>query len=85
MPPADDPRDKYRRAEQRLREVLLGDATYSLGAVKGHDQRGKVSAELRRMHEAFDELTRREADLAEELLEGAKREAERKRSRSSTD
>jgi hypothetical protein len=78
MRPADDPREKYRRAERRLRGVLLGDGTYEPGAVKGEEQRDHVAADLRRMREAFDEVTQHEDDLAEELLEAAQRKTKRK-------
>jgi hypothetical protein len=71
MRPADDPREKYKRAERRLRDVLLGDGMYAPGVVKGEEQRENIAADLHRMREAFDEVTRHEADLAEELLERA--------------
>ncbi len=61
--------------EQRLRDVLLGDGMNSPGVVKGEEQRAKVSAHLRRMREAVDELAQLEADLAEELLKAAQQKA----------
>ena len=47
---------------------------YASGVVKGEEKRTQLAADLRRMREAFDELTRHEADLAEELLERAQEE-----------
>jgi hypothetical protein len=73
MWPADDPREKYKRAEQRLRTILLGDGTYEPGVVHGEEQRAKVAAQLRVMREAIDGLTQHEAELAEELLNAAQR------------
>lgn len=79
MRPADDPREKYRKVEQRLRDVLLGDGMNSPGVVKGEEQRAKVSAHLRMMREAVDELTQHEVDLAEELLKATQRTTTRRR------
>jgi hypothetical protein len=73
-----DASETYKKAERRLRDLLLGDAMSEPGAVKGDERRAKVSAELRRMREAFDEVTRHEADLAEELLKAAQRKRTRK-------
>ena len=78
MRPADDPRENYRRVEQRLRDVLLGDGMNSPGVVKGEEQRAKVSAHLRMMREAVDELTQHEVDLAEELLKATQRTTTRR-------
>lgn len=78
MRPADDPREKYRKVEQRLRDVLLGDGMNSPGVVKGEEQRAKVSAHLRMMREAVDELTQHEVDLAEELLKATQRTTTRR-------
>ncbi len=78
MRPADDPREKYKRAERRLRDVLLGDGMFEPGAVKGEERRVHVAADLRRMREAFDEVTQHEEGLAEELLEAARRKTKRK-------
>lgn len=80
-----DPRETHQKAERRLREILFGDGMYEPGVVKGEEQREKVLAELRRMHDAFAEVTQREADLAEELLKSTQRKTTRRRSRSSTD
>ena len=49
----------------------------SPGVVKGEEQRAKVSAHLRMMREAVDELTQHEADLAEELLKATQRTTKR--------
>jgi excisionase family DNA binding protein len=51
---ASEPAETYRRSEQRLRLLLLGDGVDSPGRVKGEDYRGQVAAELRRMRHAFD-------------------------------
>ena len=82
-PADDDPREKYRKAERRLRDVLLGDGMISPGVVKGEEQRAKVSAHLRALREAVDALARHEADLAAELLNAAQRKTKpRRRSKS---
>ena len=51
----------------------------SPGVVKGEEQRAKVSAHLRMMREAVDELTQHEVDLAEELLKATQRTTTRRR------
>ena len=78
MRPADDPSETYKRAERRLRGLLLGDGVTEPGVVKGDERREHVAAELRRMRQAFDELTQHETDLAEELLEATKRKTTRR-------
>ena len=50
----------------------------SPGVVKGEEQRAKVSAHLRMMREAVDELTQHEVDLAEELLKATQRTTTRR-------
>ena len=77
MPPTYDSREKYKRAEQQLRDLLFGDAMYSRGAVKGEEQRAKVSAQLRVMREAAAELAQHESDLADELLKATQRRTKR--------
>jgi excisionase family DNA binding protein len=52
--PAGEPAETYRRAELRLRLLLLGDGIDSPGRVRGEEYRGQVVAELRRMRNAFD-------------------------------
>lgn len=52
--PAGEPAETYRRAELRLRLLLLGDGIDSCGRVRGEEYRGQVVAELRRMRNAFD-------------------------------
>ena len=78
-PAGEDPATSFRRAERRLRDVLLGDGTYSAGTVKGEEARAKVAIELRHMREAFEaqlaaadaaraeRAEARVADLEEEL------------------
>ena len=51
---------------------------YEPGVVKGEERRDHVAADLRHMREAFDEVTQHEADLAEELLEAARRKTKQK-------
>ena len=82
MRPADDPSETYKKAERRLRDILFGNGVTEPGAVKGDERRGRVAAELRRMRQAFDELTQHETDLAEELLKATKRKTTRTRSKS---
>ena len=66
-------RDSYRKAEQRLRDLLFGDGVYTAGLVKGDEQRQRVTAALHRMREAFDEMVqaseRTSPNLAEDLLD----------------
>ena len=53
--PANEPRETYRKAELRLRVLLLGDVD-TVGRLKGEDSRAQAAAELRRMRRAFDAL-----------------------------
>jgi hypothetical protein len=78
MRPADDLSETYKKAERRLRGLLLGDGLSEPGVVKGDERRGRVVAELRRMREALDELTQHQADLAEELLQAAQQKTTRR-------
>jgi hypothetical protein len=75
---ADDPVKIYHHAERRLREVLLGDGTVTVGVVKGEERRLETTRLLRRMRDAFQVLANereegrakaeaRAADLEEEL------------------
>jgi excisionase family DNA binding protein len=67
----------FRRAEHRLRAVLLGDGMDLMGLVRGEERREEVTRELRRMHQAFEaalqagepevEAEPRIAELEEEL------------------
>jgi excisionase family DNA binding protein len=50
---ADEIAEAYRRAEQRLRLVLLGDGVSEPGLVKGEEARLRVTTALRRMRDAF--------------------------------
>jgi hypothetical protein len=54
--PVDDLVKAYRQAERRLHEMLFGDGTYTMGAVKGEESRLEASRALRRMRNAFNEL-----------------------------
>jgi excisionase family DNA binding protein len=49
-----DPAETYRKAEVRLRLLLLGDGTDTAGRVRGEEYRQQVTAGLRRMRNAFD-------------------------------
>ena len=92
--PVDDLVKAYRQAERRLQELLFGDGTYTMGAVKGEEPRREVNGALRRMRNAFDEVVdKSEAGRAEkaearvaDLEEGLQRLASsRSRSRSVAD
>ena len=62
----DDPETIYHQAERRLREILLGDGTFTPGYVKGEERRLEVTRALRKMREAFDAAaTAMERQLAE--------------------
>ena len=54
-PSVSEPTETYRRADQRLRLLLFGDGSETPGRVKGEEYRQQVSAELRRMRNAFHE------------------------------
>jgi hypothetical protein len=66
-------RERYRKAELRLRELLFGDASYSGGRLKGEEHREQATRELRVMHVAFDEAVEKaessERTLDEELTD----------------
>jgi excisionase family DNA binding protein len=57
--------ETYRRAEQRLRLLLLGDALSEPGIVKGEEARMHVTTALRQMREAFAEALDEDARRAE--------------------
>lgn len=57
--PGSDPLETYRRADRRLRLLLLGDGIDTVGRVKGEEHREQVTAELRRMRKAVDALLER--------------------------
>ena len=71
--------ETYRRADQRLRLLLLGDGSETPGRVRGEEYRQQVTAKLRRMRNAFhdavleseesraDHVEPRAAGLEEEL------------------
>lgn len=66
MAAVDDPVKAYHQAERRLREMLFGDGTFTVGLVKGEERRLEVTKVLRRMREAFDAaVVERERDRAE--------------------
>ena len=52
--PITDTVESYRKAELRLRQVLLGDGIDTPGLVKGEDLRFRVNRDLRRMRDAFN-------------------------------
>jgi excisionase family DNA binding protein len=74
-----DPAETYRKADLRLRQMLLGDGVDTPGLVKGEDLRLRVIKDLRRMRDAFNaavvdgelivvgEAETRVAELEEEL------------------
>jgi excisionase family DNA binding protein len=66
-----DPMESYRRADQRLRLLLLGDGVATAGNVKGEEQRQQVIAELRRMRTALDAVLEREESRAKDGGSGA--------------
>lgn len=70
--------EEYRRAELRLRLLLLGDGMDSAGLVKGEESRGHVTTQLRHMREAISSALEAErggpsADTGEASLEEALR------------
>lgn len=56
MTPASELVARYRRADQRLRLLLLGDGTESAGVVRGEEVRLQVARELRHVRDAFDAI-----------------------------
>jgi excisionase family DNA binding protein len=77
--PVSGPVETYRKADLRLRQLLLGDGSATPGLVRGEEFRLRVIAELRRMRDAFNNAVPeskggraetvgvRVADLEEEL------------------
>ena len=71
-------RELYRRAELRLRELLFGDSMYSRGRLRGEEPREQARVELRRMRNAFEQVSDEaeqsasRANLAEDLLDEAR-------------
>lgn len=72
-----DVAEAYRRAEQRLRLILLGDGLSEPGIVKGEEARLRVTTALRHMREAFAQALDNDAELQEELLRRASDASER--------
>ena len=75
----DEVTETYRRAEQRLRLLLLGDGLSEPGVVKGEEARMRVTTALRQMRESFAEALGAEAratELQDELLRLAARHAD---------
>ena len=80
MTPVSGPAESYRKADLRIRQLLLGDGSATTGVVRGEEFRLRVTAELRRMRDAFNAVVleseggraetaeTRIADLEEELL-----------------
>jgi hypothetical protein len=50
----DDPVKTFRLAERRLRNMLFGDGTLTMGLVKGEERRLEVARLLRRLKDAFE-------------------------------
>jgi excisionase family DNA binding protein len=74
--PVSGPVETYRKADLRLRQLLLGDGVATTGLVRGEEFRLQVTAELRRMRDALNAVVlegraetvgARVADLEEEL------------------
>lgn len=60
--------EAYRRADQRLRLMLLGDGLSEPGIVKGEEARARATAALRQMRELFNQalaVDTERADAAE--------------------
>jgi excisionase family DNA binding protein len=76
--PINDTVESYRKAELRLRQVLLGDGVDTPGLVKGEDLRLRVARDLRRMRDAFNSAAladeRTHLQQAEERLAGLEAE-----------
>jgi excisionase family DNA binding protein len=78
--PVSSPAETYRKADLRIRQLLFGDGTATAGLVRGEEFRIRVTAELRRMRDAFNAVVlegergraetgeSRLADLEEELV-----------------
>ena len=88
MAEIDDLAEEYRKAERRLRGLLLGSSEYAPGIVKGEERRAMVTRELRSLRALFDaalaatesgteKAEARVADLEEELKEIASSRARR--------
>ena len=60
-----DVAESYRTAELRLRSLLLGDGTETVGLAHRDDQRTRVIASLRHMRDAFDALATQHEDSAQ--------------------
>jgi hypothetical protein len=52
----DGPIDAFRAAERKLRQLLLGDGAYEAGQVRGEEPRTRVTALLRQLHAAFEDV-----------------------------
>ena len=59
--------EQYRRAEQSLHALLLGDSTRSRGRLKGEGPRQQASRDLREMRSAFEAALHAESTLDEDL------------------
>ena len=81
MNPASEAGETYRKADKRLRLLLLGDGFDSAGRVKGEEYRQQVIAELRRMRKAFDaavlEIEESQAEKVEARVAGLEEELQR--------
>jgi len=64
MHEGEDVVEAYRRAELRLRLMLLGDGTSEPGMVRGEEPRARASAALRRMRDLFTQAVAEEAERA---------------------
>jgi hypothetical protein len=68
MTPASELVARYRRADQRLRLLLLGDGTETAGVVRGEEARLQVARELRHVRDAFDAVLLEGEDERSESL-----------------
>ena len=59
-------KEQYRRAEQSLYALLVGDSTRSRGRLKGEGPRLQAARDLREMRSAFEEALDVESMLDEE-------------------
>jgi excisionase family DNA binding protein len=63
-----DPVEAYRRAEARLRLLLLGDGMDTVGRVKGQEHRDQVLSELRRMRHSVAAILERPENQAMDAI-----------------
>ena len=68
--PVSGPVETYRKADLRLRQLLLGDGVATTGLVRGEEFRLRVTAELRRMRDAFNATVLEGTEGRAETVEG---------------